>query len=228
MVNEATEAIATTPRLILASDSPRRRELVGALDLPLELASPGGEEGAPREDESAKDFVLRLSLEKALRVAGQAGDAVVLGADTAVVLDATVLGKPVDDADADQMLRKLRGRGHTVVTGVTVLHAQSARRVSAAKATEVTMRDYSDTELAAYVASGEPLDKAGAYAVQDDLFRPARDVSGCYLNVVGLPMCEVVSLLHALGLRPTLRRGWRLPDECHDCPLESRVEVSRK
>ena len=227
MVNKSTESIATTQRLILASDSPRRRELVGALDLPLELASPGGEEGAPRESESARQFALRLSMEKAGRVAAEAGDAVVLGADTVVVLDATVLGKPTDAGDAVQMLRKLRSRAHSVVTGVTALDVESGRRVSASKATEVIMRDYSNDEVAYYVASGEPSDKAGAYAVQDYLFRPAREVSGCYLNVVGLPMCEVVSLLRRLGMEPRLRTEWRLPDECHDCPLESRVEVSR-
>ena len=166
MVNKSTESIATTQRLILASDSPRRRELVGALDLPLELASPGGEEGAPRESESARQFALRLSMEKAGRVAAEAGDAVVLGADTVVVLDATVLGKPTDAGDAVQMLRKLRSRAHSVVTGVTALDVESGRRVSASKATEVIMRDYSNDEVAYYVASGEPSDKAGAYAVQ--------------------------------------------------------------
>ncbi len=81
--------------------------------------------------------------------------------------------------------------------------------------------------MAAYVASGEPMDKAGAYAVQDETFRPAREVRGCYLNVVGLPMCDVVELLEALGARVALKPDWRAPEQCGDCPLSDRPEVSR-
>ena len=212
-------------RLVLASRSPRRRELIRALDLPVEAVSPDGDEGAPREGEPPREFVLRLSLEKARQVSSQAGRAVVLGADTCVVLDGQVLGKPTTEAEAAHMLRRLRGRVHTVVTGVTVLEGGSGRWLSAAKSTDVRMRDYSERELTDYVASGGSLDKAGGYAVQDERFQPAEDIEGCYLNVVGLPLCEVLRLLVAVGMEPRLRRDWELPPQCVDCPLKEVVEV---
>lgn len=211
------------PRLILASASPRRRELMRALDIPIEVVSPGGDEEAPRcVGEDPARFVLRLSLEKARQVAALVGKGVVLGADTTVALDGQTYGKPATSAEAVRMLQILRGRAHTVVTGVTALDAESGRWVSAAKSTRVVMRHYSDEELAAYVASGEPFDKAGAYAVQDARFRPALEVDGCYLNVVGLPMCEVMGLLAALGAQARLTQGWRPPEQCRSCPLEER------
>ena len=154
-------------RLVLASRSRRRRRLVEALDLTVELVSPDGEEGGPLPGETPREFVCRMALEKARRVASQAEDCIVLAADTAVVLEGEVLGKPANGAEAARMLGKLRGRVHTVLTGVAALDGPSGRRVWSVKATDVTMRRYSDEEMAACVASGEPLDKAGAYAVQD-------------------------------------------------------------
>ena len=130
---------------------------------------------------------------------GRDRGAVVIAADTAVVLEGDVLGKPADNAEAARMLHSLRGRVHTVVTGVTLLDSRSGRRLSRAKITDVTMRHYSDREIAAYIATGEHLDKAGSYAVQDETFRPAQDVHGCYLNAVGFPLCEVVDPLGADG-----------------------------
>ena len=217
----------TTVRLVLASVSPRRRRLIRALDMPVELASPDGDEGAAGVGETASDFVTRLSLEKARGIARGAADAVVLGADTAVELDGEVLGKPANAAEAVRMLRALRGRVHRVVTGVTALDARSGRWLSATKCSTVRMRDYSDDEMAAYVASGKPMDKAGAYAVQDAEFSPAEAVEGCYLNAVGLPLCEVLALLSGLGMRVRLKPDWRPSEQCRGCSLEERQEVSR-
>ena len=126
------------------------------------------------------------------------------------------------------MLLLLRGGVHAVVTGVTALDGRSGRWLSASKSTEVRMRHYSDQAIAAYVASGEPMDKAGAYAVQDERFRPAQEVHGCYLNVVGLPLCELVDLLAGLGMHRQLRRDWELPEECRNCPLERVKEVPQE
>ena len=117
------------------------------------------------------------------------------------------------------MLGALRGREHTVLTGVTVTEAPSGRRLSGHRSTAVRMRACSDEEIAAYVASGRPMDKAGAYAVQDADFRPAEAVSGCYLNVVGLPLCVVADLLGGFGVRAGLRDGWELPPQCGGCSL---------
>jgi MAF protein len=200
---------------------------MAALDLPVEVVPPAGDEGPRWLGESPFHFVLRHSLIKAQQVGDRVGDGVILAADTAVVFGDEVYGKPATSAEAAQMLRKLRGRPHTVTTGVTVLEAASGCWAWVARATEVVMRDYSDQELVAYVASGEPLDKAGAYAVQDERFRPAKAISGCYLNAVGLPLCDVLELLAAMGVRPKIRAGWLVPEQCGPCPIEERRVVLR-
>ena len=219
------EQSASESRVVLASGSPRRQEIMEALALTLEQVTPEGEEGPPHDDETPHQFTLRLSLEKARRVVGQAGQVVVLGADTVVVLDGKVLGKPASNAEAARMLQMLRGRVHTVVTGVTALDGRSGRWLSATKSTDVKMRRYSDDELMSYVASGDPLDKAGGYAVQHEGFHPAEDIQGCYLNVVGLPLCEVVDLLDGLAVQARLRPDWQIPERCGPCPLAERQEV---
>ena len=215
-------------RLVLASRSPRRREIVGALVPPVHQIDWNGEETPPRNGETPEEFVLRLSLAKARGGADRSGPATVLGADTVVVLDAKILGKPTGSTDATGMLGRLRGRTHRVMTGVTILDSESGRWVASARSTDVTFREYSDAEVAAYVASGKSFDKAGGYAVQDRLFAPAVNVEGCYLNVVGLPLCEVVTLLAELGVAATLEARWRPPDSCRECPLHQRVKGQQR
>jgi septum formation protein len=193
-------------RLILASASPRRRELLERLGLPFEVRPSGIEEplaaGVP-----ASTLATTLARAKAadiadrLRAAGEA--ALVLGADTLVVFDGQPLGKPTSQGDARAMLRALRGRSHEVVTAVVVRDAEPAgRELTEAVVSQVLMRDYTDDEIAAYVATGEPDDKAGAYAVQGRGRRLVSRVDGCYTNVVGLPLRTTARLLQAFGLRP--------------------------
>lgn len=193
-------------RLILASASPRRRELLERLGLPFEVRPSGIEEplaaGVP-----ASTLATTLARAKAadiadrLRAAGEA--ALVLGADTLVVLDGQPLGKPTSQGDARAMLRALRGRSHEVVTAVAVRDADAAgRELTEAVVSQVLMRDYTDDEIAAYVATGEPDDKAGAYAVQGRGRRLVSRVDGCYTNVVGLPLRTTARLLQAFGLTP--------------------------
>ena len=193
-------------RLILASASPRRRELLERLGLPFEVRPSGIEEplaaGVP-----ASTLATTLARAKAadiadrLRAAGEA--ALVLGADTLVVLDGQPLGKPTSQDDARAMLRALRGRSHEVVTAVVVRDADPAgRELTEAVVSQVLMRNYTDDEIAAYVATGEPDDKAGAYAVQGRGRRLVSRVDGCYTNVVGLPLRTTARLLQAFGLRP--------------------------
>lgn len=193
-------------RLILASASPRRRELLERLGLPFEVRPSGIEEplaaGVP-----ASTLATTLARAKAadiadrLRAAGEA--ALVLGADTLVVLDGQPLGKPTSQGDARAMLRALRGRSHEVVTAVVVRDAEPAgRQLTEAVVSQVLMRDYTDDEIAAYVATGEPDDKAGAYAVQGRGRRLVSRVDGCYTNVVGLPLRTTARLLRAFGLTP--------------------------
>ncbi len=150
--------------------------------------------------ERPTDLVQRLAREKALAVAARCPDRPVLGADTIVVLDGEVLGKPVDADDAAAMLRQLRGRPHTVWSAVYAQSPVLVRTAVALNETVVWMRPYGDDEIAAYVASGDPLDKAGAYAIQHPGFAPVERIAGCYSGVMGFPLGEVVQVLRAIGV----------------------------
>ena len=210
-----------TRRVVLASTSPRRRDLIGALDIEVLFADPGVAEEEPRRGESPEAYVQRLSMEKALSASESEPSAVIVAADTAVVLGEEVLGKPLDGREAREMLMRLRGRAHTVVTGVTVLDGADGRRHSVVEVSKVEMRAYSDREIGEYVESGKPMDKAGAYGVQDRRFRPAAAVIGCYSNVVGLPLCRLVELLSRVGMQASPR----LAASCDRCSLGVAAET---
>jgi MAF protein len=183
--------------LILASQSPRRRALLAALGLSFVVDAAAVDE-TPQRDETPGDLVCRLGRVKALAVAERHPGAVVLAADTVVALDGALLGKPADPDEAWVMLRALRGRTHQVYTAVTVAKAGGVR--SRLSTCHVTMRPYSDAEIAAYVASGDPLDKAGAYAIQHPLFAPVAGWEGCYSAIMGLPLGVAADLLREAGL----------------------------
>jgi septum formation protein len=189
--------------LILASASPRRRELLAELGVPFAVRSASVDE-TPQPGESPEALVRRLSRAKALAVAAQsaasAPGAIILAADTTVVLDGEILGKPADVAEATAMLRRLRGGAHTVLTAIALLDTGDNRLITDLAVTRVTMRDYSDDEIAAYVASGDPFDKAGGYAIQHAGFQPVASIQGSYTNVVGLPLEQVAAGLRQLGL----------------------------
>jgi septum formation protein len=186
-------------RLILASGSPRRRQLLGLLGLPFVIKAAGVDE-QPRDGESPKDLVQRVSQAKAQAVNGVRPDELVVAADTIVVLDDVVLGKPVDARDAVHMLRLLRGRPHMVYSGVSVWQPASQRMVYELGQSMVWMRDYGEEDIRRYVASGDPLDKAGAYAIQHPHFDPVSRVEGCWLTVVGLPLCHLGRALEQFGV----------------------------
>jgi len=189
---------------VLASASPRRRELLGQICRGFRIL-PSAIDEAPPPGPPA-DVVVALALAKARAVAGGVPDAVVLGADTLVAVDGEILGKPAGAAEAVRMLRRLRDRRHEVVTGVAVVRARARRERTAVVRTQVTMRDYSDAEIEAYVRTGEPLDAAGAYAVQAGGGRLVAAVAGCYTNVVGLPLTTTRALLESFGVS-VLPRG---------------------
>ena len=149
-------------------------------------------------------YVLRLAESKARAAAAQfdpeaIAAAIFLAADTTVADGGRILGKPQDAAEAERMLRSLRGRTHQVFTGLAVYHPASGALLTDGCLTEVPLRAYSDEEMLAYIASGDPLDKAGAYAIQHAGFKPVLHISGCYANVMGLPLCHLVRLLATLG-----------------------------
>lgn len=182
-------------RLILASNSPRRRSLLRLLGLDFIVQAADVDE-TPQAGESPAEYVLRLARAKALACAD--GKNMTLAADTAVVDGATILGKPRDAVQAAAMLRRLRGRVHQVYTALALW--TGACLLTDVCATDVLMREYSEEEITEYIASGDPLDKAGAYAIQHPDFRPVAAIRGCYACVVGLPLCHLVRLLHQAGL----------------------------
>ncbi len=189
------------PPLILASASPRREVLLRRLGLPFTVITSGAsEEADPGVDPAA--LVRLLARRKAEAVAAILDGGIVIGADTAVVLGDVVLGKPADAADARRMLRLLRGKRHRVISGVAVVDAADGRAAVSAVSTDVVMAAYSDAQIDAYVMSGEPMDKAGAYAIQGLGGALVAGIDGCYNNVVGLPLCEVAALLAGFGIVP--------------------------
>ncbi|HZU05038.1 MAG TPA: Maf family protein [Chloroflexota bacterium] len=194
--------LVRAPSLVLASASPRRRELLARLGLPFEIVVPQVDE-TPAPGEPPAALATRLAAAKAEAVGRLRPHALVLAADTVVYDGTEVLGKPRDAAEAAAMLRRLCGRQHEVLTAVWVRRPDAAPLSGLAR-TLVEMRPYTEEEIAAYVASGNPLDKAGAYAIQHPEFRPVARIVGCYLNVVGLPLCVVTELLRAAGLGPYL------------------------
>ena len=185
-------------RLILASASQRREELLRQLGVPFTVVPSELPEDLPPG--SPVEAVRALALAKARAVGARIGAGVILGADTIVVLGGTVFGKPRDPGDARLMLRALRGRLHEVVTGVALVDAPGRREVSEAVVTRVRMAEYGEPEIEAYLATGEPYDKAGAYAIQGAGGRLVADVDGCYTNVVGLPVTTTRRLLVELGV----------------------------
>lgn len=181
--------------LVLASASPRRQELLAAAGFPCTVV-PADVDETPGAEETPREHVRRLARAKALAVARERPEATVLGADTVVVLDDEILGKPVDAADARRMLGRLGGRSHRVYTGVALWHRGELR--DAVEVSEVTMAALSSEEIDWYVASGEPLDKAGAYAVQGLASRFVTRIEGSYSNIVGLPVAVVSEWLKGL------------------------------
>ena len=188
------------PRLVLASTSPRRQELLGLLGLPFEVIGSLYDESVISPDGMAPaDYVTQLAQGKASEVAGRLdADALVIGADTTVVLDGQFLNKPTGPDDAASMLRRLSGRTHEVYTGLCVIHGQTL--LTNYTVTEVTFAALTDETIAAYVATGEPLDKAGAYGIQGKALSFIPSINGDYFNVVGLPLYLLGQMLTQFGI----------------------------
>lgn len=194
--------IESLPVLILASNSPRRRQLLFLEGWAFHVI-PARVDENPLPDEFPLDYVLRLAREKALDVEKIAPpDSTVIAADTTVVAGGQILGKPIDAFHAASILDELRGDSHQVLTGLAVLKVASMDLLVDHCTTTVVMRDYSQAEIQAYIATGDPLDKAGAYAIQHRSFDPVDHIEGCYANVVGLPLCILTTLLNQCGVPP--------------------------
>lgn len=218
------ESFFVTPHspLILASNSPRRRQLLALADLMFNVIVADVDEST-RANESPAEYVLRLAETKARAITAHA-DQIVLAADTAVVDGTNILGKPKDNADAVNMLTRLRGHTHQVYTGVALLRLSDGLLLKELSITDVPMRDYSDEEIDAYIQTGDPLDKAGAYAIQHPRFRPVASKSGCYAGVMGLPMCHVVRMMRKMNVALNAD----VPVKCqtlleYQCPVSSAI-----
>jgi MAF protein len=212
--------------LVLASASPRRRRILAALGLPFAVMDADVDE-SPLPGEAPEPLARRLAGAKAVVGARRNPGQVVLGADTVVVLEYEAIGKPSSAEEATRTLERLRAREHQVITAVAaarVTHSNDAAQLwTRVAVSRVWMRPYADREIQAYVASGDPFDKAGSYAVQHPEFRPVARIDGCFLTVVGLPLPEVCELLAAAGLRvPAVDRA-ALRAVCPDCWDEARL-----
>lgn len=186
--------------LTLASQSPRRWQLIQLLGYPVEICVADVDESSVREPDPALNAVETAVL-KATHIAAHHPDkAIIIAADTIVALGRRMLGKPRDAAEAQQMLTDLRDGQHEVHTGLAVLDGRSGQLLTRVTTAVVTMRPYSQMEIAAYVASSDPMDKAGAYAIQHPIFRPVAELSGCYTAVVGLSVCELIQMLDELEI----------------------------
>lgn len=218
------------PPLILASASPRRRQLLALASWPFSVATADIDE-TPLQDEAPADFVNRLSQAKARAVAARltpaADDAlgasapVVVACDTTVVLDGRLLNKPADADEARAMLTALRARTHEVLTGLAILDTGAGVLQSEVIVSRVPMRAFSDADMEAYIASGDPLDKAGAYAIQHPGFQPVDRTAfvDCFANVMGLPLCHLLRRLRTMGYSSP-----DLPYACqsfipYECPI---------
>ncbi len=194
--------------LLLGSASPRRRQILTLLGLPFHVGvSPSDEDAAQALYQGPIEGLAQwTAAHKALMMftLPETARHLVITADTTVLLDGAVLGKPRDPAHARELLQTLRGRWHRVITGVVVSALVDGEFCSrgASCTTPVLMRPYSDEEIDAYIATGDPLDKAGAYGIQHPQFQPTERINGCYLNVVGLPLCTLVDLLATFGVQP--------------------------
>ena len=215
------------PHLILASASPRRQQILSHVGVSYTVV-PSEVDERPLASEAPEALATRLAQEKARVAAAQFPDDVALAADTVVALGIKSLGKPSGPAEAIEVLQQLRGRSHRVITAVATARVQGSNIEIAHRAsvTEVWMRAYSDDEIRAYVASGDPLDKAGGYAIQHAGFRPVERFEGCYLNVVGLPLPEVLDLLREAGLGNLSIDRAALEPICPGCRDLARLPIS--
>lgn len=184
--------------IVLASASPRRSELLESADISFKIVPADIDESA-LPDEEPIEHVLRLADGKAHKASSIADGRFFIGADTIVLCDDEIMGKPRDSADARRMLRSLSGRVHQVITGFAVMEKKTGKVVSKAVTTDVAFKQLDDVEIEAYVSTGCPMDKAGAYAIQGGAAYMVERIDGSYTNVVGLPLCEVVETLREIG-----------------------------
>ena len=214
-------------KLLLASNSPRRKALFALFGWQFDV-KPADVDETQQPAETPVAYVERLACEKAAAMA-QTVTGWVIGADTIVVDEGSLLGKPENPEDAQRMLWQLRGRVHQVYTGIAMVNQELGQSYHSVCCTHVPMRDYSDEEIDAYIATGDPMDKAGAYAIQHAGFHPVADMQGCYASVMGLPLCHLMVGFEQMGMDVP----GDMPAKCqvylgYDCPVSEQILASAK
>ena len=219
-----SQPVSEKNTLVLASNSPRRRQLLSLGGWAFSISVADIDE-SQLPDELPSEYVLRLAKAKAHKSAENASrESVVIAADTTVVEGDEILGKPVDEMDAVRMLERLRGHTHQVYTGLALLEMSDNRLLTDLSVTNVLMRHYSDEEIDAYVHTGDPLDKAGAYAIQHASFHPVQNLEGCFASVMGLPLCRLTHLLEQFDVHPETDIGVRCQTELqYKCPISNAI-----
>ena len=210
--------------LILASNSPRRKQLLSLGGWVFNVLVADVDE-SQHPGEAPGNYVQRVAEMKARKSAEKvSNDNVIIAADTAVVDGGDILGKPLDEEDAVRMLKRLRGHTHQVYTGLALLRLGDGHSLSDLSVTDVPMRVYSDEEIEAYVQTGDPLDKAGAYAIQHPGFHPVESLEGCFASVMGLPLCRLTFLLQQFDITSETSVGLRCQAELqYDCPISGAI-----
>ena len=210
--------------LLLASNSPRRKQLFALGNWMFNVIVSDVDE-SQLAGEMPEEYVLRLAQAKALVVADKADPGnIIIGSDTAVIDGNEILGKPNNKEDAERILKQLRGHTHQVFTGVAIYRISDGKMLTELCITDVPMRSYSDDEIMAYIQTGDPMDKAGAYAIQHPDFQPVESMRGCYASVMGLPMCHVLRALQKFDVHPEAD----VPMACqnllnYECPVSSAI-----
>jgi len=206
------------PNVVLASASPRRRDLFARLHLPFEVRPVDAHENVPPRG-NPEIIARRLARTKAEAARLVDPGSIIVAADTLVAFDGSILGKSADPEEARRMLRTLRGREHDVVSAVAVMRAGGRAALLRHPVTRVSMRDLDDAEIEASIERGDPFDKAGAYAIQDDKLSPVERYDGCYCNVVGLSLWATIELLRKADVEVSAKVEHLLP-QCASCPLK--------
>lgn len=227
--DERLKRINARQSLVLASNSPRRVEIFQALGLAFEVRASSVEEPPVPDGTDPLELAEKRAYEKAKSSSLSIPEGTVIGADTVVESEGRILGKPLDSDQAQEMLIALRGREHKVITAVCVLDASDGEFLLGHKTSLVKMREYSDEEIATYIASGDPMDKAGAYAIQNDSFAPTEKIKGCYLNIVGLPVCTTLNALQRFGIRikPNFQTSFQGLIRCPECKSAVGLQASK-
>lgn len=216
---------------ILASQSPRRQALFGLIQKPF-FVLPAEIDERREVGESPEAYVVRLATMKAESVENRVSNIasrqlVILAADTTVVDEGEILGKPEHPSQARDILEQLRGKSHSVFSGVAVRKPSDGLTLTELVRTEVTMRDYTDAEIDAYIQSGDPFDKAGAYAIQNEKFQLVKSWEGCYTNVMGLPLCHVERLLVKVGIPLSAQVPLQCQDAFHvNCQIPEKINTA--